>query len=68
MVIAILSLRPDQNIPRPFSRASSIDELRELLLPYVGVDVAVNKIDTEEPLGSAVLYGQRVKFFAFTER
>jgi len=67
-VIAILTLAPGQTIARPFSRASSIDELRELVAPYVGADVVIDRIDTEEPIGSGTRYGQRLKFFAFTER
>ncbi len=67
-VIAILVLAPGQTIPRPFSRASSVDELRELVAPYIGPDVLVERIDTEEPIGIGVRFGQRLKFFAFTER
>lgn len=66
-VISILSQADDQTVARPFSRASSNDELVELLRAYVP-RITLANIDTETPVGEGIRFGQRVRYFAFTER
>ena len=74
MTITILRREPGQTIPRPFNRACSVDEMREMLaytisrnttrLPMIDVEC----LDTEAPVATYGKGPSRVEFFAFTER
>lgn len=65
MIIAILKQVKGQKIPRPYTRASSRDELIELLPAHVQINFAA--IDTDEPIVVQGVKGD-IKFYAFTEQ
>lgn len=60
-LIVILQRKPDQRIPRPFSRACSEPEAQEILGRATPIDWS--KLDTDEPAAER----GGAEFFLFTE-
>lgn len=72
--IAISRLNQDQKIPRPFNRASSVEEMQEMLrsiLHYHAQDgfehLTPQAVGTEHPVLTCLIEGKPVKFYAFFE-
>lgn len=74
MLHTILIRKPGQTIARPFQRASSTDELVELIESFVAghyadtVEVRVENLNTETPVARIPNKGDGwIEFFAFSE-
>jgi hypothetical protein len=71
MVFTILKQEPGQQVPRPFARAATVDEVGAVLALWwqrnaagaPGPVVAFNCVDSDV----AILHHRGVRFWAFTE-
>ena len=79
MTIAILTNDGSTRLPRPWNRASSHDELVEMIghfdrhkarqqRPRSAVEFALDRIDTDDPVAEVETATGKVAFYAFTER
>ena len=67
MTITILRRAPGQAIPRPFNRASSVSEMRELIVrgEFAQRTINADNLNTDKPV---LTQANGVEFFAFEER